>query len=130
LQGTVSVSVTPVSVAVLLMTSVPIEAAEPTVSTTVSVSLAPGARAPSVQVVPENPPTLAVMVSTLTPVGSVKDSSMTTPVAAPGPLLVAVTTYVRLPMPDPATTDWRFPAWLSPPAADSVEIRWCVDNSL
>ena len=79
-------SFTAVTVAVSPITSVPGAVPAPTLSTTVSVSLAPGASAPTVQVgslkvvVP-----LGVVEVTLTPAGSVSTSLSVTPLAAAGP---------------------------------------------
>lgn len=91
--GFVTVSLTAVRVAVLLMVFVPVAVEAAAVSTTVRVSEAPLARSPTVHAVPEKlVPPLGVLESKVTPKGRVKASLTTTPVASDGPLFVTVIT--------------------------------------
>ncbi len=86
------------------MTSVPEAADAATVSTTVKVAEEPAPRSPTVHVGSLKLPALGVIESTVTPAGRVSVSVSATPDAPAGPLLVTVTTYVRLPAPEPAIT--------------------------
>ena len=88
-----SVSLTAVTAAVLLIVFVPVAVEAAAVTTTVSVSEAPEAKAPTVQVGAEKVvPALGVVETKDAPEGSVKASLKVTPVALEGPLLVTVTT--------------------------------------
>src|SRR5688500_7979397 len=90
-------------VAVSLMTFVPGAVVLSAVSRTVRVAVALGARVGTVHSGGAHVPVLGV-TDAVTPAGSVRSSLTTTFVAVLTPLLVRVTTYCRLPGPEPATT--------------------------
>ena len=100
----------PATFAVLRITFVPLAAEPDTVSTTVSVALAPWSRFPTFHVPSgvlvrlQRVPLLGVTDTNVTPLGSVKSSLNVTPVAFTGPRFVTVTRYVRFLIPEPAKT--------------------------
>jgi hypothetical protein len=87
-----SVSLALVTVAVLLITSVPAATDGPTVRATDNVAEASLARSPSVQTVPPKVPALGVTETTTTPEGRVITSDSATSLASDGPLFLIVTT--------------------------------------
>ena len=103
--GSVSISLTAVTATLFVV--VPLTAELSIVSVTVRVSVAPDGRSPIVQTpVPKAKAVVPLVVAELNvqPVGNdaINASVRTTPVAAAGPLLVAVIVYVRLSAPLPA----------------------------